>query len=81
MNDESRRPIHSVGAAEILPDAEAIDEGRILKLTISILLGTRLRLLVSLEPSNAFGYLSTQRICIAKTIRADANVIPFEYET
>ena len=78
---KSKRPVKSVGAAEILAASEAIDEGKVLKQALSTLLGIPLRLIIALDSLDLFTALSTQKNSIDKSIRADVNVIRYEYET
>lgn len=68
MSKMSKHPVKSVGAAKILTAGEAIDEGKILKSVLSILLVAHLRLFVSLGSRNFFSSLSTQRNSIDKSI-------------
>lgn len=81
MSHKSKRPVKSIGAAEVLAAAEAIDEGKTLKSAMSILLRMPIRLLIALDSRDLFTSLSTQRNSIDKSIRADVNVIRYEYET
>ena len=78
---KSRRPVKSIGAAEILPVGEAIDEGKVLKSAISVHIGQKLQLVVITDSKYLFNSLATQIISIDKSFRADLNVIRFEYET
>lgn len=78
---KSKRPVKSVGAAEILAAGEAIDEGKIIAQAYSILLGMKMDLLIALDSKDLFQSLSTQRNSIDKFIRADVNVIRHEFET
>lgn len=81
MIHKSKRPVKSIGAAEILAAAKAIDEGKILKQAMSTLLGLPIRLIVALDSRDLFTSLSTKRNSVDKSIRAEVNVIRFEYET
>ena len=78
---KSKRPVRSIGAAEILAVGEAVDEGKVIKSVTSNLLGTNVKLLVATDSKDLFNALSTQRNSIDKSIRADVNLIRFEYET
>lgn len=80
MSHKSKRPVKSVGAAEILAASESMDEGKILKKTMTKVLQVPLRLIVALDSRDLFTSLSTQRNSIDKSIRADINVIRYEYE-
>lgn len=61
--------------------AEAIDEGKILKRALSTLIRNRLHLLVTIYSHDYFTGLLTKRDYIDKYVRADVNVIWYEYET
>ena len=78
---KSKRPVRSIGAAEILAVGEAVDEGKTLKSAVSTILGINVKLLVATDSKDLFNSLSTQRNSIDKSIRADVNLIRFEYET
>ena len=78
---KSRRPVRSIGAAEILAVGEAIDEGKILKSVVSSIVNANVKLLVATDSKDLFNALSTQRNSIDKSIRGDVNLIRFEYET
>ena len=77
----SKTTVRSIGAAEILAVGEAVDEGKTLKSAVSAILGINVKLLVATESKDLFNSLSTQRNSIDKLIRADVNLIRFEYET
>lgn len=78
---KSRRPVKSIGAAEIMAVGEAIDDGKVLKSALSTILGFKLQLTVITDSKDLYTSLSTQRNSVDKSIRADVNVIRFEYET
>lgn len=78
---KSKRPVKSVGAAEILAAGEAFDEGKIIAQAYSTLLGQKIDLIVALDSKYLFQSLSTQRNSIDKSIRDDVNVIRHEFET
>ena len=78
---KSRRPVKSIGAAEILAVGEGIDEGKMLRGAFSKLLGIEIDLLVVLDSKDLFDTLSTCRNATDRSVRADVNVIRFEFET
>ena len=78
---KSKRPVRSIGAAEILAVGEAVDEGKIIKSVTSAIFGINVKLLVATDSKDLFNALSTQRNSIDKSIRGDVNLIRFEYET
>ena len=80
MSHKARRPVKSTAAAEILAAGEAIDDGKMLTQTLSILLGRKIELLIVLDSKDLFTSLSTQRNSIDKSVRGDVNVIRFEFE-
>lgn len=77
---KSKRPVKSVGAAEILAAGEAIDEGKLIAQSYSMILGFQLDLIIVLDSKDLFYSLSTQRNSIDKSIRANVNVIRHEFE-
>lgn len=80
MSHKSRRPVRSIAAAEVLAASEAIDEGKILKSTFSTLLSSPVRLVIIVDSKDLYTSLSTRRNSVDKSIRADVNLIRFEYE-
>lgn len=56
---KSRRPVKSIGAAEILAAGEAIDEGKVLANAYKALLGINVELLIALDSKDLFETLST----------------------
>ena len=78
---KSRRPVKSIGAAEILAVGEGIDEGKMLRGAFSMLLGIEIDLIVVLDSKDSFDTLSTCRNATDRSVRADVNVIRFEFET
>lgn len=78
---KSKRPVRSIGSAEIIAVSEAIDEGKVIKNASSQLLGIDVPLIVATDSKDLYSSLSTQRNSIDKSIRADVNVIRFEFET
>ena len=78
---KSRRPVRSIGSAETLAVGEAIDEGKLLKEAISLLLQIDVQLIIVTDSKDLYNSLSTQRNATDKSIRADVNVIRYEFET
>lgn len=58
-----------------------MDEWKVLTQSLSVLLDFRLRLLIALDSRDIFTSLGSQRNSVARSIRADFNVIRYEYET
>lgn len=59
---------------------EAIDEGKVLAQTLSAILNQHVKLYIALDTKDLYTSLSTKRNSIDKSIRADVNVIRFEFE-
>lgn len=78
---KSKRPVKSIGAAEILAAGEAIDEGKVLAKAYEVLLGMNIDLLIAVDSKDLFETLSTCRNSIDRSIRADVSVIRYEFET
>lgn len=76
-----KRPVKFIGAAKILAPSEAIDEGEMLKIALTLLRYNNITLLVALDSRDLFTTLSTQRNIVDKSTRADVNVIRYEFET
>lgn len=77
---KAKRPVRSIGAAEILAAGESIDEGKNLARTLSDIHGIHVNLFVVVDSRDLFPSLKTQRNSIDKSIRADVNVIRFKLE-
>eukprot|EP00178_Gracilaria_changii_P001336 TRINITY_DN1187_c0_g1_i1.p1 TRINITY_DN1187_c0_g1~~TRINITY_DN1187_c0_g1_i1.p1 ORF type:complete len:639 (-),score=88.06 TRINITY_DN1187_c0_g1_i1:5196-7112(-) len=78
---KSRRPVKSIGSAEVLAAGCAIDEGKVLKRAFSKLLDVEVSLLVVVDSKDLFDTLSTCRNATDRSIRADVSVIRYEFET
>lgn len=80
MYKNSKRPVRSIAAIEVLHASEPIDVEKTLKRALSTLLCIPVKLIVVVDSTDIFTSLSTRRNLIDKSIRADENVIRFEYE-
>ena len=76
---KSRRPVKSIGAAEVLAVVEDIDERKILQGVM--LPGIEIDFIVVLDSKDLFDTLSTCRNTTGRSVRADISVIPIEFET
>ena len=77
---KSKRPVKSIGAAEILAAGEAIDEAKVLVKAYQVLFGIHIDLLLALDSKDLFDTLSTCRNSADRSIRADVSVIRYEFE-
>ena len=71
ISHKSKRPVRSTAAAEILAVGEAIDEGKVVKATLSELLGISLKLMVLTDSKDLYNSLSTQQNATDRSVRAD----------
>lgn len=76
-----KRPVKSIGAAKILAASESIDEGKCLKRPAALLFGIDISIIIALDSRDLYTSLSTQRNSIDNLIRADINVLRYEFET
>lgn len=76
----AKRPVRSIGAAEILAAGESIDEGKMLAATLGAVFNSSIPFEIILDSSDLFTSLSTQRQSIDKSTRADVNVIRHDLE-
>lgn len=76
-----KRPVKSTGAAEILAAGEAIDEGKVLHDALQLILATKIDLWIAVDRKELYTSFSTQMNSIDKSIRADVNIIRFDFET
>ena len=81
MSHKSRRPVKSIAAAEILAVGEGIDEGKMIKYALSDILGIEIKLIAVTDSKDLFNSLYTQRNATDRSVRADVNVIRFDFET
>lgn len=81
MSHNSKRPVPSTVAAEILAAAEAIEEGKILKSALSTVFAIKVRLIVAVDSKDLYTTLSTLRNATDRFIRADVNMVRFDFET
>lgn len=77
---KAKRIVLSIGAAEILAAGEEIDEGKLLARSVSNLFHVDLLPYVGLESKDLFTLLKTHRNAIGKYLRADVNLICYEFE-
>jgi len=77
---KSKRLVKSSTAAETLAAGEAIDNGQMLKDALSFVLGIKIHLTIVVDSKDLYTSLTTQRNSIDRSIRADVNIIRFEYE-
>ena len=78
---KSKRPVKSIGAAEILAAGAAIDEGKMLVKAYEKLLNVSVAHIVAVDSKDLFTTLSTCRNATDRSIRADVSVIRYEFET
>ena len=71
---KSKRPVRSIGAAEILAAGEAIDEAKVLVKAYQVLFGIHVDLVLVVDSKDLFETLSTCQNSLDRSIRADANV-------
>lgn len=81
MSHKSNSPVKSIGAAEILVGTEGIDGGKILKTLFSVTYRMNIPLHIVLDTKDISTSLSSQRNSIDESIRADVNIVRFEFET
>eukprot|EP00171_Calliarthron_tuberculosum_P001292 IDg1292t1 len=78
---KSKRPVRSIGSAEILAAGEAIDMGKTIVKSYERLLNVKVDNLIVVDTKDLYSSLSTCRNSIDKSIRADVSVIRYEFET
>lgn len=78
MSHKYKIPVKFIGAPEMLAAAESIEDGKVLKQSLSVLLDNRLRLLLAMD-SRDLTSLIMQPNSVHTSIHADANVIRYEY--
>eukprot|EP00171_Calliarthron_tuberculosum_P001315 IDg1315t1 len=81
VSHKSKRPVKSIGSAEILAAGEAIDEGKNVANAYQKLLGLKVDLIVVVDSKDLFTTLSTCRNATDRSIRGDVSVIRYEFET
>lgn len=78
MSHKSRRPVRSILAAEVPAAPESIDEAKVLKAALSLLLGIKVKLLLIVDSRDLYTSLSTRINSIDRSMCADVNVIRLE---
>ncbi|PXF43473.1 hypothetical protein BWQ96_06766 [Gracilariopsis chorda] len=78
---KSRRPVKSIGSAEVLAAGTAIDEVKILFKALSNMFNLDVSLAVVMDSKDFFDIISTCRNASDHSIRADVSVIRYELET
>lgn len=77
----SKLPVKSVPAAEILAATEGIDERKMLSQAYSELMGLNIKMRLCVDSKDLFTSLSTQRNSVDRSIRGDVSCIRFEFQT
>eukprot|EP00171_Calliarthron_tuberculosum_P022021 IDg22021t1 len=78
---KSKRPVRSIGSAEIIAAGGAIDEGKLIAKAFEILLSFQIDYHAVLDSKDLWDSLSTCHTPLDKSIRADVSVIRYEFET
>ena len=78
---KSKRPVRSIGSAETIAAGVAIDEGKLLVMSLKLLLGIHVDLRVCVDSKDLWDTLTTCHEPTDKSVRADVNVIRYEFET
>lgn len=81
MSKKSVRPVRSIGSAEIIAAGIAIDEGKLLVKAYETLLSIKIDLRVAVDSKDLWDSLSSCHEPTDKSVKADVNVIRFEFET
>lgn len=74
-SNKAKGPVRSIGAAEILAAVEAIDEGKMLAKSPSMLFSTHVPLFIALDSKDLFTSLSTHRAPFVDSIYNDPSSI------
>lgn len=80
-SSKSKRPIKSIGSAEIMAASQTIDEGKIIKLVISQLLNISIDFWEAIDSKDLFDTLTTCHAANDKSIRGDVACIRYDFET
>jgi len=78
---KSKRPVKSIGTAEIYAAGESIDEGKMLCHAYQKLFNADIKLWIIVDSKDLFTTLSTCRNAMDRSIRGDVSVIRYEFET
>lgn len=78
---KSKRPIKSIGSAEILEAGEAIDDGKTLCHALESFSKMNIALTFAVDSKDLFNTLTTCRNATDKSILGDASVICYEFES
>lgn len=78
---KSRGTVKVAAAAHISAGGEGIDKGKLLRVAFNMLLEIKIDLIVALDLEDLFDTLSVRRNASDRSVRADVNIIRFEFET
>jgi len=78
---KSKRPVRSIGSAETIAAGIAIDEGKILALSVLELLNVEAKLRICVDSKDLWDSLTTCHEPTDKSVKSDVNVIRYEFET
>ena len=77
----SHRPVKSAGSAETIAAAQALDEGKLLKLAMQAVLQIPIELILVVDSKDLFDSLTSCRNATDRAIRGDVSVIRYDFET
>ena len=75
------RQVKSIGSAATIAASQAIDEVKLLKLALKVLLQTSIEFVLVVESKALFDSLTSCRDATDRSIRGDVSVIRFQFET
>ena len=78
---KAKRPVKSIGSAEVLATGAAIDEGKLISQAMSTLLNYTVDLTIVLDSKDLYDTISTCRLATDRSIRGDVALIRYEFET
>ena len=78
---KSHRPVKSAASAETFAAAQAIDEGKVLKIAMEDIWNISVQFILVVDSKDLFDSMTSCRNATDRAIRGDISVIRFEFET
>ena len=78
---KSKRPVKSIGSAEVFAIGSGIDEGQVIVQAYESVLNMKLDLVIVVDSKDLYDTISTCRLATDRSIRGDISLMRYDFET
>jgi len=78
---KSKRPVKSIGSAEVFAIGSGIDEGKVIVQAYESVLNMKLDLVIVVDSKDLYDTISTCRLATDRSIRGDISLMRYDFET